>query len=166
MVQVPHGCATTTEATAGRYAINQKTVAKWKKRMPTADLPTGLKARRRRPCYPIRYVHIDIAEVRAVEGRLYLFVAIGPRSSPSPIPRAKVGQSPISKACLNVASQSGPPAFKVACARNNIDHRLTKPRHPWASGQVERMNRSINMRPSSASTAKSMTSFEFVSRTS
>jgi hypothetical protein len=65
-----------------------------------------------------------------------------------------------------VASQSGPPAFKVACARNNIDHRLTKPRHPWASGQVERMNRSINMRPSSASTAKSMTSFEFVSRTS
>jgi transposase InsO family protein len=35
------------------------------------------------------------------------------------------------------------PAFKVACARNDIDHRLTKPRHPWTNGQVERMNRTI-----------------------
>ena len=24
-----------------------------------------------------------------------------------------------------------------------IDHRLTKPRHPWTNGQVERMNRTI-----------------------
>jgi transposase InsO family protein len=35
------------------------------------------------------------------------------------------------------------PAFDVACARNNIDHRLTKPRYPWTNGQVERMNRTI-----------------------
>jgi transposase InsO family protein len=34
-------------------------------------------------------------------------------------------------------------AFEVACARNSIDHRLTKPRHPWTNGQVERMNRTI-----------------------
>ena len=34
-------------------------------------------------------------------------------------------------------------AFVAACARNNIDHRLTKPRHPWTNGQVERMNRTI-----------------------
>ncbi len=34
-------------------------------------------------------------------------------------------------------------AFEVACARNDIDHRLTKPRHPWTNGQVERMNRTI-----------------------
>src|SRR5262249_54018484 len=51
------GCATTTEAVrraiqhsqeslralARRYGINQKTVAKWKKRSATADLPTGAK---------------------------------------------------------------------------------------------------------------------------
>jgi transposase len=34
-------------------------------------------------------------------------------------------------------------AFEVACARNDVDHRLTKPKHPWTNGQVERMNRTI-----------------------
>lgn len=34
-------------------------------------------------------------------------------------------------------------AFEVACARHDIDHRLTKPNHPWTNGQVERMNRTI-----------------------
>jgi len=34
-------------------------------------------------------------------------------------------------------------AFEYACAPNNIDHRLTKPRHPWTNGQVERMNRTL-----------------------
>ena len=34
-------------------------------------------------------------------------------------------------------------AFELACARNDIEHRLTKPRHPWTNGQVERMNRTI-----------------------
>ena len=57
MGQVLHGCATTTEAIrraiqhsqeslrqlAKRYGINQKTVAKWKKRVSVADLPTGPK---------------------------------------------------------------------------------------------------------------------------
>ena len=57
MGQVLHGSATTTEATrraiqnsqeslrtlSKRYGINQKTVAKWKKRTSTADLKTGPK---------------------------------------------------------------------------------------------------------------------------
>src|SRR5215212_4632567 len=34
-------------------------------------------------------------------------------------------------------------AFEYACAQNDVDHRLTKPRHPWTNGQVERMNRTI-----------------------
>ena len=55
MGQVHHGSATTTaairraiqnsqeslRALAKRYGINQKTVAKWKKRTSVADLPTG-----------------------------------------------------------------------------------------------------------------------------
>ena len=57
MGQVLHGSATTTEAVrraiqhsqeslralAKRYGINQKTVAKWRKRTSVADLPTGPK---------------------------------------------------------------------------------------------------------------------------
>src|SRR5215471_16072706 len=57
MGQVLHGSATTTEAVrraiqhsqeslralARRYGINQKTVAKWKRRSSVADLPTGPK---------------------------------------------------------------------------------------------------------------------------
>ena len=34
-------------------------------------------------------------------------------------------------------------AFEYACAQLDIEHRLTKPRHPWTNGQVERMNRTI-----------------------
>ena len=34
-------------------------------------------------------------------------------------------------------------AFEYACAENDIEHRLTKPKHPWTNGQVERMNRTI-----------------------
>ena len=34
-------------------------------------------------------------------------------------------------------------SFEVACARHDIEHRLTKPNHPWTNGQVERMNRTI-----------------------
>lgn len=34
-------------------------------------------------------------------------------------------------------------AFELACAQNDVDHRLTKPNHPWTNGQVERMNRTL-----------------------
>jgi transposase InsO family protein len=34
-------------------------------------------------------------------------------------------------------------SFTLACAQNDIDHRLTKPNHPRTNGQVERMNRTI-----------------------
>ena len=33
--------------------------------------------------------------------------------------------------------------FDRVCAEHNIDHRLTKIKHPWTNGQVERMNRAI-----------------------
>jgi len=34
-------------------------------------------------------------------------------------------------------------AFEYACALSGIDHRTTRPKHPWTNGQVERMNRTI-----------------------
>jgi transposase InsO family protein len=34
-------------------------------------------------------------------------------------------------------------SFELACAQNRIEHRLTKPHHPWTNGQAERMNRTL-----------------------
>jgi transposase InsO family protein len=33
--------------------------------------------------------------------------------------------------------------FDMICEANGIEHRLTKPNHPWTNGQVEQMNRTI-----------------------
>lgn len=33
--------------------------------------------------------------------------------------------------------------FGRVCAENNVEHRLTKPYHPWTNGQAERMVRTI-----------------------
>ena len=34
-------------------------------------------------------------------------------------------------------------AFEYACAKAGIDHRTTRPKHPWTNGQVKRVNRTI-----------------------
>jgi transposase InsO family protein len=33
--------------------------------------------------------------------------------------------------------------FHIRCLEHGIEHRLTKPNHPWTNGQVERMNRTL-----------------------
>jgi transposase InsO family protein len=35
------------------------------------------------------------------------------------------------------------PAFDDACEPHGIEHRLTKPGHPWTTGQVARRNRTL-----------------------
>ena len=45
--------------------------------------------------------------------------------------------------------RSGPTAtysmhlFDRTCREHDIEHRLTKPNHPWTNGHVERMNRTL-----------------------
>ena len=132
--------------------------------------------------YPIGYFHIDIAELRTEQGRLYLLVAIDRTSKFAFIElhekattrvagdflRALIQTVPYkihtvltdngihfttpgnvcsAAADIRIAMDQGElfraHAFEYACAQNYIDHRLTKPRHPWTNGQVERMNRTI-----------------------
>ena len=47
------------------------------------------------------------------------------------------------KECLARGELVWAHAFELACAKADIDHRLTKPKHPWTNGQVERMNRTL-----------------------
>ena len=252
MGQVVHGSATTTEAVrraiqhsqaslralAKRYGINQKTVAKWKKRSSVADLRTGPKeprstvlsaeeeaiiiafrrhtllplddclyalqptiphltrsslhrclqrhgigrlpdiegekpAKKKFKTYSIDFFHIDIAEVRTEEGKLYLYVAIDRTSKFAFVQLVDKANTVKAREFLDslVAAvpykieiiltdngiqfadlpknRSGPTAlwrghpFDRACQRHGIEHRLTKPNHPWTNGQVERMNRTL-----------------------
>jgi transposase InsO family protein len=252
MGQILHGCATTTEAVrraiqhseeslralAKHYGINQKTVAKWKKRKAVSDLPTGPKApkstvlsiqdeaiivafrkhtllplddclyalqptiphltrsslhrclqrhgisrlpevdgnkpkRSKFKTYPIGFFHIDIAEVQTAEGKLYLYVAIDRTSKFAFVQLVKQTGRTSASAFLESLIQAvpykihtvltdngiqftfppryakGPTArymthmFNMRCRENGIEHRLTKIKHPWTNGQVERMNRTI-----------------------
>ncbi len=123
--------------------------------------------------YPIGYFHIDIAEVQSAEGKLYLYVAIDRtskfafvqfvkktgRTSASAFLTALIGAVPykIHTVLTDNGIQftfpqryaDGPTAryvthmFDVCCQENGIEQRLTKVKHPWTNGQVERMNRTI-----------------------
>ena len=260
MGQILHGSARTTEAVrrtiqhsqeslralARRHGVNQKTIAKWRKRSSVTDRPTGPKPkstvlsieqeavvvafrrhtllplddclyalqatipqltrsslhrclqrhsisrlpdvegdrpkRKKFKSYPIGYFHIDIAEMRTEQGKLYLFVAIDRTSKFAFIELHERATTRVSAdflkalieavpykihtvltdngvhfttpgnrcsavAEIKLALQQGElfraHAFEFACAKADIDHRLTKPKHPWTNGQVERMNRTI-----------------------
>ena len=99
------------------------------------------------------YYQIDLAEVRNAEGKLYLFVAIRPHLESSSLELAEPADMQAALAFLEAliaAEESqgsdGPLAwssFDRVCRLHGIDHRLTKPHHPWTNGQVARMKRTI-----------------------
>jgi transposase InsO family protein len=140
-------------------------------RLPDVE---GDKPRKKKfKAYPIGYFHIDIAEVRTAEGKLYLYVAIdrtskfafvqlvnkANRTTASVFLVALIKAVPYKihtvltdngiQFTLPPRYAKGPSAryvthmFDLCCEENGIEHRLTKIKHPWTNGQVERMNRTI-----------------------
>lgn len=123
--------------------------------------------------YPIGYFHIDIAQVQTQEGRLHLFVAIdrtskfayaelhqkSDRKVATSFLKNLIAAVPYkihtiltdngAQFCIQPRHRNGPTAqwithmFDLCCNQHGISHRLTKPKHPWTNGQVERMNRTI-----------------------
>ena len=57
-----------------------------------------------------------------------------------------IGPSPMTRvqfANRSVDTSAFEHIFRRVCPESDMDHRLTKPNHPWTNGQVERMNRTI-----------------------
>ena len=152
-------------------------------RLPDVE---GNKPKRQRfKRYPIGFFHIDIAEVQTSEGKLYLFVGIDRTSKFVVTQLVKKADRRTAWEFLQlmleavpyqvhtILTDNGiqfaeqprnrntiiarPMRFDMICEANGIEHRLTKPNHPWSledqktvqwtvfptNGQVERMNRTI-----------------------
>lgn len=118
--------------------------------------------------YAIGYVHIDFAEVRTEEGRLYLFVAIDRTSKLCYAELHESSERAIAIGFLHAVVAAFPYRihtvltdngvqfanrqqdrwegrhfFSRACDHHGIEHRRTQVGHPWTNGQVERMNRTL-----------------------
>jgi IS30 family transposase len=125
-------------------------------------------AKKRFKRYPIGYFHIDLAEVRTAEGKSNLFVAIDRTSKFAHLRLEKRAGKMEAAQFLRDLLQALPyrihtvltdngiqfttraldshafaHIFDRVCRENWFEHRLTKVRHPWTNGQVERMNRTI-----------------------
>ena len=131
-------------------------------------LDTPVKKKKRFKKYPIGYFHMDIAELRTDEGKLYLFVAIdrtskftfaklfdrATRTTAVEFLRHLIAAVPyqihtiltdngIQFANRKTDRYAFGLLFDRICEAQGIQHRLTKPRHPWTNGQVERMIRTL-----------------------
>src|SRR3712207_2478561 len=121
----------------------------------------------------IGYVHIDACELRLAEGKLFMFLAIdrvtkfvhvgffdaNTKMNGAAFLRAVVEAFPYAIHTVLTDNgmafadlpkyRDGPTAkwmghiFDRVCRENGIEHRLTKPYHPWTNGQAERMNRTV-----------------------
>lgn len=132
--------------------------------------------------YPIGFFHINIAEVQTAEGKLYLFVGIDRTSKFAVTQLVDKADRRMAWEFLEHLLKAVPyrihtiltdngiqfaeqprnqntawsrqMRLDMICKANAIEHRLTKPNHPWTNGQVERINRTINEATPNASTTK------------
>jgi len=118
--------------------------------------------------YPIGFFHIDIAEVQTAEGKLRLFVAIDRTSkfafakleesanihTAAAFLKALIEAVPYRvhtvltdngiQFCDLPSRRNGPTArlrrhmFDRVCWENGIEHRLTKPYHPWTTDVIDK----------------------------
>ena len=161
------GCLKDSIPKLTRSALHRCLVRNGISRIPKD--PTSSSKRKTFKNAEIGFVHIDSCELRSAEGKLHMFLAIDRVSkfvyvefydSPgkaegSAFLRGVVKAFPYQ--IRRVLTDNGVAFTKNAstrydmmqhpfdrvCDENGIEHRLTKPYHPWTNGQAERMNRTV-----------------------
>ena len=136
------------------------------------DLEDGNKKTKKFKDYGIGFIHIDITEVRVETGKCYMFVAIDRltkyvyaeiydnmtsvtsvqlldnliKHCPFKINKILTdngAQFTYELLSTHLRPKNKIHPFDALCQANNIEHRLTRFRHPWTNGQVEVTNRII-----------------------
>lgn len=155
---IPHLSRSSLHRLFQRHGISQ---------LPVVEAPEG-RAKKKFKAYAIGYFHVDFAEVRTEEGKLYLFVAIDRTSKLAFAelhPEATAARAAdfwqrvvaavpylitkvltdngVQFAQLPHRRRAEPHLFDAVCLAHGIEHRCTLVAHPWTNGQVERMNRTL-----------------------
>jgi len=124
--------------------------------------------KRKFKAYPIGFFHLDIAEVLTAQGKLYLLVAIDRASKFAVARLVDKANTQTARLFLEAVvaavpyrveivltdngsqfadlpkNRSGPTArlrghpFDRACREHRIEHRLTKPNHPWTTDVIDK----------------------------
>jgi transposase InsO family protein len=117
----------------------------------------------------IGYVHVDACQLRSAEGKVHMFLAIDRVSKfayvelhdttematgaaflrgvvaafPYRIHTVLTDNGVAFTNCASTRWDTMVHPFNRVCREHGIEHRLTKPYHPWTNGQAERINRTV-----------------------
>src|SRR5918995_1334043 len=165
------GCLREAIPTLSRSALHRCLVRHGISRLPQDEEKAS--KRQRFAETAIGHVHIDVRELRLAEGKLFMFLAIDRVSKFVHVAffdaNTKLNGATFLREVVAVFPyrihtvltdngmafadlpkyRDGPTArwmghiFDRVCREHGIEHRLTKPYHPWTNGQAERMNRTV-----------------------